>query len=160
VSTGDCFIKIDQVPGEAEDEDHKGEIQVSAWNWGMNANLSEGTPTGRADVHMLEFFHMVDSASAGLMQRCVENKVVPTATLTMRRAGEHDAAGKPLHYLCITLSSVRIAEVKLLHDAQNVIPLERVRLAFEKVSFDYTAQSAKGSAGSGKKGFHHTLTRI
>jgi len=158
VSTGDCFIKIDQVPGEAEDEDHKGEIQVTGWKWGMQGHYETSVKAG-ANVRELEFCHLVDSASPGLMQRLVQNKPLTSAVLTMRRAGQKDAAGKPLNYLEIGLYTVRIADIDVVHDAQNVVPLERVRLAFERIEVKYTPQNAQGSAGGGKKTFEHLLTR-
>ena len=41
----DTHIKFDGVEGESTHKDHKGEIEVLSWSWGVN-NVSLGT--GRA----------------------------------------------------------------------------------------------------------------
>lgn len=149
---GDCFILIDQVPGEAHDKDFAGAIDVSGWNWGasMRMDLSSAKGAkGAADVQMFEFLHSIDSASAGLLTRCVRNVVVPKAVLTMRRAGGLKAQA----YLEVTFKNVRIARVSQVFGAGSLIPTEHVTIAFEGVSFDYTPQSSEGSDKSGKHNF-------
>ncbi len=154
MSVGDCFLKLDQVPGEADDAAHLNEIEVSEWNWSMQTPYSEGVPSGRTDVRMFEFCHLVDSASAGLMDRCTKNTNIPKAVLTMRRAG-----GDAQTYLTITFSQVRVASVTLQHDVNHLIPQERVRLAFYKVEYSYTPQNAKGASATGMKTFSYEMTK-
>jgi type VI secretion system secreted protein Hcp len=149
---GDCFILIDQVTGEAHDKDFAGAIDVSGWNWGANARVDMSStkgPRGAADVHMFEFRHSLDTASAGLLSRCVNNAVLPSAVLTMRRAG----GLKAQVYLEITFKKVRIVRVAHVFSTDALIPAETVSIAFESVSFDYTPQSSQGSDKSGKNNF-------
>lgn len=155
MSSGDCFILIDQIRGEAEDPDFAGNIQVSGWRWGMSSEVqggAAGLPGRRADVQLLEFLHTVDSASPGLMARLVSNAILSKAVLSMRRAG-----GKAQVYLTITLKKVRVASVELLHDESNLVPVERVRLAFQEVQVDYVPQDISGRDATGRKTFAYQL---
>ncbi len=149
----DCFIKLEQVNGEAQDQDFKGYIQVESWQWGVaqRSVFSAGTSVktaGVAQVNNLTFVHQADSAAAGLMTRCVRNTPVPTATLIMRRAG-----GSAQKYLTINLEKVRIMSVDLVHDDLNVIPSVQVVLSFDRAILEYAPQSEKGADKSGRSTF-------
>ncbi|MCL4746154.1 MAG: type VI secretion system tube protein Hcp [Burkholderiaceae bacterium] len=142
--SGDCFITIDEVTGEAQDKEFAGAIDVLSWEWGVNWSgnraVVSGGRRGSADVRVFEFTHRLDNASAPLMNRCFLGTKLKKALVTMRRAG----GSKAQSYLKITFSDVQVASVLAQHDADNLIPLERVTLAFEAVKFEYTMQSREG----------------
>lgn len=148
----DCFLKLDQVTGESHDQEFDGYIQVSSWQWGVSQRAalqgSIGGKSGVGEVQMLTFSHSLDSASAGLMSRCVKNTVIPKGDLVMRRAG-----GKAQRYLIIKLEKVRVLAVELVHDKEHEMPSERVVLNFDRVEMEYTPQSAAGSDKSGASSF-------
>jgi type VI secretion system secreted protein Hcp len=152
----DCFIKIEQVNGEAQDQDFKGYIQVESWQWGVAQQTvrAAADPAGAARVNNLTFVHQADAASAGLLTRCVRNALIPTASLVMRRAG-----GTAQKYLTINLSKVRILSVDLVHDERHVIPAVQVVLNFDRVVFEYAPQSEKGADKSGRSSFDWTRMR-
>jgi type VI secretion system secreted protein Hcp len=152
-SASDCFISLDQVPGEASDADFTGAIEVVGWTWGASQRGDQVMGSGAraaADVRHFRFEHQVDSASAGLLSRCVTNLVIPNATLTQRRAGGTAAQ----RFLEIKFKQVRIVEVSLTMSEENVIPRETVAFAFESVTLDYTPQSKAGIAQSGRHSFN------
>ena len=148
----DCFLKLDQVSGESHDQEFDGYIQVDSWQWGVAQNASlaaaisdaRGAPT----VHSLSFVHAIDSASTGLLSRCVKNTVISKGDLAMRRAG-----GKAQKYLTIKLEKVRVLSVDIIHDAQHETPSERVVLAFDRFDLEYVPQSALGANKSGPSTF-------
>lgn len=147
----DCFIKLDQVQGESGDADFKDHIQVESWGWSITQHVAAGwdrATTGRPSVADLVFTHRVDSASPALFARCARNDVIPNANLVMRRAG-----GSAQKYLFIKLRNVRVINVQLQHDAVNVVPQERVTLAYQQVDYEYVPQSAVGADRSGKSIF-------
>ena len=43
------FLKLHGVTGEASDTEHKGEIDVVSWSWGMQANSSLATGIASAE---------------------------------------------------------------------------------------------------------------
>ena len=149
----DCFISLDQVPGEAQDAAFAGAIEVRGWSWGASSKGSQvmaGGPKAMADVRHFTFEHLVDSATAGLWSRCVTNALIPNGQLTQRRAGGPSAQ----RYLEIRFKQVRIVDVSVAMSDENLIPLEKVTLAFESVTLDYTPQAAQGGSQSGRHSFN------
>ena len=149
----DCFISLDQVPGEAQDAAFAGAIEVRGWTWGASSKGSQvmaGGPKAMADVRHFTFEHLVDSATAGLWSRCVTNALIPNGQLTQRRAGGPSAQ----RYLEIRFKQVRIVDVSVAMSDENLIPLEKVTLAFEYVTLDYTPQAAQGGSQSGRHSFN------
>lgn len=149
----DCFISLDQVPGEAQDSSFKGAIEVLSWNWGANSRGDQVAGTAvraAADVRHFRFQHLLDSATAGLWSRCVSNVLIPNAVLTQRRAGGSSAQ----RFLEIKFKQVRIVDVALTMAEENPMPEEVVTFAFESVTLDYTPQSAAGASQSGRHSFN------
>ncbi len=152
-SACDCFISLDQVPGEAQDADFPGAIEVLGWTWGSSSKgdkMMGSGPRAAADVRHFSFAHQADSATAGLWSRCVTNVLIPNALLTQRRAGGSSAQ----KLLEIKFKQVRIVDVSLGMSEENLIPLETVSFAFESVTMDYTPQSRLGIAQSGRHSFN------
>lgn len=149
----DCFIALDQVTGEANDGEFPGTIEVMGWTWGASQRGDQVMGSGAraaADVRHFRFEHQVDSATAGLLARCVTNLLIPTATLTQRRAGGSAAQ----RFLEIKFKQVRIIDVALVMSEENLIPRETVAFAFESVTLDYTPQAKSGAAQSGRHSFN------
>jgi len=137
------FLKIQGVTGEAGDADHKGEIEVVSWSWGMQASVSAhtGEASGRASLTELEVIKRADQASPTLMAFLLNNKLVAQAKLTVRKAG-----AKPVEYFTVELKKVRITSIKI--ESQGTELNERVRLGFQVVSVTYTPQDSKGGPGA------------
>lgn len=152
MSSGDSFITIEGVAGEAEDTEFSGSIEVVGWDWGIEMAASTGRAdvgtNARADVKVFTFLHRFDAASPALMMHCIHNKPLKMATLTMRRAAG-DMKGQK--YLIIVFKQLRVAELKMVHSAEHVRPLESVSLAFEEVNVDYVQQARHGRDQTGKK---------
>lgn len=140
----DMFLKLAGVTGEAQDADHKGEIQVVAWSWGLSAPTAvTGQATGKAALSELLITKRVDQATPTLMQYLKHHKPVPTARLTVRKAGT-----TPLEYFRIELEQVRITG--LTTDSQESELIERLKLGFQKVTVTYIPQqSGTGAKGGG-----------
>lgn len=149
----DCFISLDQIPGEAHDAAFAGAIEVLGWTWGLSSKgdqvMGRG-PKAAADVRHFTFRHQVDSATAGLWSRCATNILVPNALLTQRRAGGSSAQ----RFLEIKFKQVRIVDVSVTMSEENLIPEETVAFAFESVTMDYSPQAATGGAQSGRHSFN------
>jgi type VI secretion system secreted protein Hcp len=151
-SACDCFLSLDQVPGEAHDAEFAGAIEVLGWTWGASSRGDQPVGSGAraaADVRHFTFEHHVDSATSGLWSRCTTHVLIPNATLTQRRAGGSAAQ----RFLEIKFKQVRIVEVSLAMAGANLIPREVVSFSFETVTMDYTPQSRSGSAQSGRHSF-------
>jgi type VI secretion system secreted protein Hcp len=137
------FLKVQGVTGESGDADHKNEIEVVSWSWGMQGSISvtTGEPTGRCTLSELDVVKRADQASPTLMSFLHSNKLVGQAKLTVRKAGK-----TPVEYLAIELKQVRITSLKL--ESQGTELVERLRLGFQVVRVTYTPQDSKGGPGA------------
>lgn len=142
------FLKMEGVTGEAGDADHKGEIEVVSWSWGMQASVSvaTGLATGKAKLSELHVVKRVDHSSPTLMGFLKNNKLVKTARLTVRKAGM-----RPLEYFWIDLEEVRVTAVKA--ESENTELVERLNLGFSKVRVSYMPQDSMGGVGGGTNVF-------
>ena len=131
------------IKGEAEDKDHKGEIEVLSWSWGMQgkASLGGGAATGKAVIRDLRIVKHVDSASTALMLALRTNEPIQKAVLTLRKAGK-----TPLEYMKITIEQGRVMALDVdAGDTQGSADLvEKVSFSFNKIAVEYTPQGKDG----------------
>lgn len=142
----DMFIKIGDLVGESKDSQHEKEIDILAWSWGMsnsgNTHLGGGSGAGKVNVQDLSFTKWIDLSSAPLMQACATGKHFPTATLTVRKAGE-----TPLEYLIIELEDILITSVSTGGSGGEDRLTENVTLNFAQAKVKYVEQLETGGAG-------------
>jgi len=142
-------LKMEKVPGESSISEHKGEIDVLSWNWGLtqsaSAHVSTGAGTGSADVKDLTITKYVDKASPNLIKNCFIGSDNGESTLTvMKVTGQ---GGKSIPVVKITMSSpVFISSVHTGEVGDHDRFVETVSLNFAKVKFEYTGQKADQSA--------------
>ena len=148
MAQGDMFLKIETarqgaIKGEAQDENHKDEIDVKDWSWGMQAKtaLSGGGSSPKAALNELGIIKQVDSASTGLMSAMRNNDLVRKAVLTVRKAG-----GTPHEFFKISIENGRITalDVDTAGFTSTGQLSERLSLAFQKISVEYVPQGPEG----------------
>lgn len=141
----DMFLKVKDVQGEAQDKQHKDEIDVLAWSWGMSqsgtTHMGGGGGSGKVSVQDLSITKYVDLASPNLIKFCCNGKHIGEATLTVRKAGE-----KPLEYIKITMTDILISSVSTGGSGGEDRLTENVTLNFAKVKFHYYSQKPDGTA--------------
>jgi type VI secretion system secreted protein Hcp len=154
VVSQDIFLKVQgakhgKITGESEDADHKDEIEVLAWSWGMVAptDLATGMARGKYSVHALSVTKRVDKASTALMSALTSNETLTKAVLTVRKAGKK---GAPIEYLKLTLEQARLISHQV-HSSHNdpAALLEEMSLAFQKITVDYVPQGPDGQPRGG-----------
>lgn len=142
------FLKLQGVTGEAVDAEHKGQIEVVSWSWGMQApsDALAGAARGATTISELNIVKRVDRSSPTLMNFLRARKLISQGQLTVRKAGQ-----KPLEYVKIELENVRVTSLKA--ESENAELLERITLGFSKVRVSYTPQGPTGAAGGGTNVF-------
>jgi len=140
----DIFLKLGDIEGDSADAVHAGEIDVLSWAWGMTQSgtmhTGSGGGAGRVSVQDISFTKAVDRASPNLIKFCCNGASFPTATLTVRKAGD-----SPLEYLILELESVLITSVSLGGSGGEEQLTENVSLNFSKFKYSYTPQMDDGS---------------
>ncbi len=154
----DTHIKFDGVDGEATHKDHKGEIEVLSWSWGVS-NVSStsggGSGKGKANPGDLHLTHHYDKASPVLAKQCATGKHFKQAVITCRKAGEGQK-----DFLKITMKEVFISSVQASGGSGGDM-VESVSMSYKDVEFAYKAQDDKGGLGGEVKfGWNVATTEV
>jgi type VI secretion system secreted protein Hcp len=146
--SSDSHFKFDGVDGESTHKDHKGEIEVLSWSWGVqqhSATSGGGSGKGKAQPGDMSFMHLYDKASPVLAKHCVAGKHFATAVLTARKAGEGQK-----DFLKITLKEVLITSVQPSGSSGGDLA-ESVSCSYKDIEFEYKPQDDKGGLGGAVK---------
>ena len=140
----DTHIKFDGVEGESTHVDHKGEVEVLSWTWGVS-NASNvggaGSGKGKAAPGDLHFTHTYDKASPILAKKCAQGVHFPSVVVTARKSGEGQK-----DFLKITMKEVFISSVQSSGSSGGDIG-ESVSMSYGAIDFSYKPQDAKGGLG-------------
>lgn len=134
------------IKGESQDTDHKGEIDVLGWSWGMQGRpaLGGGGASGKASIQELKVLKQVDSASTALMAALRNNELITKAVLTVRKAGT-----TPLEYFRISIEQGRVTALAVEARDESPQILENLSFSFNKVTVEYVPQGKDGQALGG-----------
>lgn len=140
----DNFLQLDGIEGEATHRDHRNQIELLSWSWGMTNAMTgsgSGAGTGRPKAQSLLVVHRYDKASLALLRFAATGRHIASGVLSARRAG----AGSR-DFLKITLKDVFISGLQMADNGEG--PVEQVTLDFAEIGFAYTPQTARGGAGT------------
>jgi type VI secretion system secreted protein Hcp len=147
LAAGDFFLKLDGIQGESQDDKHKNEIQLASFSIGVTcagAGSAKGAAAAvRSNLQDMHFTKQTDSSSANLFLACCTARPIPTATVTIRKAGEH-----PVEYLVYKLTDVFVSSHNASGQQGGGIAHETFSLNFSKVEMTYTPQNADGTSGA------------
>jgi type VI secretion system secreted protein Hcp len=149
----DMFLKLGDISGDSADgvkappskKEHKGEIDVLAWSWGMSQSASThygaGGGQGKVNVQDLSITKRIDKSSPNLAKFCCLGKHFDTAVLTVRKAGE-----LPIEYYTIKMTQVLISSVQTGGSSGGDMLTEQISLNFATFEVTFTEQGTKGEA--------------
>lgn len=144
----DIFARIGTIKGESQDRNHKDEVDVLSWSWGVTQSGSIGRGggggQGKASFNDFNFTHHIDKASPVLMKACATGEHLKDATITVRKTGK----GKG-EFLIIKMSDVIITSVSSSVVTDGPATGESVAIQFAKVDLEYRPQKADGSLDAG-----------
>jgi type VI secretion system secreted protein Hcp len=138
----DVFLKLEGIPGESADADHKDEIEIYSFSFGatQTGGTTGGGGAGKVVFSDISFTKPLDKSSPQLYLHCAQGKHIPTAILYGRKAGE-----RPTDYYIIKLSDVLISSVSTSGASGGDRPTESLSLNFSKIEFSYARQKPDGS---------------
>ena len=147
----DYFLKLDGIPGEANDKTHKGEIEVESFSWGEHqtgtASAGSGQGAGKVQMQDFHFVMTVNKASPKLMLACANGEHIKSGILTCRKAGKDQQ-----EYLKVTFTDLLVSSFQTGGSGgANVLPLDQITLNFTKVEFEYKEQKPDGTLGGSVK---------
>ena len=125
--------------------DHKGEIEILSWSWGVSnassVGVAGGSGKGKASPGEFQFTHSYDKASPVLAKKCAQGVHFPTVVLTARKSGEGQK-----DFFKITMKEVFITSAQPAGSAGGDI-MESVSMSYSVIDFSYKPQDAKGGLG-------------
>ncbi|GLQ58033.1 Hcp family type VI secretion system effector [Devosia nitrariae] len=147
----DTFLKLGDIKGESQADKHKDEIEVLSWSWGASQQGTFGSGggggAGKVTVSDLVFTKFMDKASPVLFLHCATGKHIPSAQLTLRKAGEEQ-----LEYHKVILTDVLISSYQTGGSGGgDERPVDNVSLNFGKVELEFSPQNEKGTLDAAVK---------
>jgi type VI secretion system secreted protein Hcp len=145
VAASDIFLKIGDIKGESTDAKHANEIEVLAWSWGVSGPIAgDAKKTAQpACAQPLVVDKYVDSATPPLVTNAALNTTIPSATLTLRKAG-----GTPIEFLVVNLAGVTVKALANGGAKSDDRMKETLTLGFASATITYRLQNADGSLGT------------
>ena len=143
--SSDYHAKFDDVKGESDHKNHKGEIALLSWEWDVgqasSAAAGTGSGKGKASPGAFSFVHNYDKSSPVLAQKCVKGEHFKEVKIAASKA-----TGSQEDYLIVTMKEVFITAVRPGASAGGDIA-ERVSCTYKDIEFAYKPQDEKGSLG-------------
>ena len=145
----DYFLKLDGVNGDSADRDHKQEIEISSFSWGMSnsgtASHGGGGGAGKVSVQDFHFVTHTGVQSPSLLVATGTGQHFKKAVLTVRKAGEKQA----VEFLKIRLTDVLVSSYQVggTHDGGDGVPMDQFSLNFSKIEMEVSQQSVDGTTG-------------
>lgn len=143
----DYFLKIKDIPGEATDNKHKGEIDLMSWSWGESNSGTHGGGggggAGKVAMQDFRFTMRVNKASPKLFLACATGQHIPEATLCCRKAGKEQQ-----EYLKIKFTDLLVASYETGGSGGDVVPVEQIALNFAQIEISYAPQKPDGKLDS------------
>lgn len=136
------FLKIDGIPGESQDQQHKGEMELESFSWGETHSVAAPAATAAGKVHIKDFQVMkrMDKASPLLMLAVASGQHFKSAVLTARKPGQ-----PPQEYLTITLGDLMVSSYQTEASAGDPVPVDQVSFSFGRIEIAYRPQRPDGT---------------
>ncbi len=145
----DIYLKIDGVPGESTDSDHKDWIEVLSFNHGITqpssatAASAGGGTTARTEHQDFSITKLVDKASPKLYEACSSGKHFKEVTIEMFRA----SGDKRVKYMEVKMEEIIISHAST--GGGHDFPSESVSLNYGTIKWTYTQQKRTDGTGGG-----------
>jgi len=146
---GDCFLKIDGIPGESTDEKHKDWIELMSYSHGVSQMAGGDRSTGgaasggRCDHQDLSIVKTLDKASPTLDLFCCNGTHIKNVVVELCRA-----TGKKEKYMEYKMEDVIISSVSI-GGGGGGIPTESVSFNYGKMTWNYIQTDHQTGAAKG-----------
>ena len=134
---GDCFLKIDGIPGESTDDKHKDWIEIMSYSSGV-AQMAAGDrstggagTSGRCSHQDVSIVKALDKASPTINLFCCNGKHIPNVVIEICRA-----TGNKEKYMEYKMEDVIISSVSV-GGGGGGLPTESVTFNYGKLTWNY-----------------------
>jgi type VI secretion system secreted protein Hcp len=149
----DAFLKIEGVPGESTDANHKDWIEILSFSHGLTQTASGSMSSGggasaeRCDHSAFTVVKTLDMASPLLAEKCCSGEHIKEVMLSLNRAG-----GDKVQYMEYKMTNVMVTKVSPGGSSQGkeTLPLEEIAFRYGLIEWTYTQQKLADGTGGGK----------
>jgi type VI secretion system secreted protein Hcp len=134
----DVFLKIKGIPGESTNANHKGEIEILSFSWGVSQTGHAGGGgggAGKVSMQDFHFVHRVDKASPLLLKAVCQGAHIPEAVVSVADKSESDRGGST-DFLVLKFENILISGIR---PGANAVTDDE---AMEAVSFNFSKMSS------------------
>jgi type VI secretion system secreted protein Hcp len=143
--TGSTFLKLDGITGPVTDKQHKGDIQVESFSFGLSNTGAHGSGggggAGKVSLSSFKILKPLDKASPLLLNAAATGKHIKWAELRFARK----AGGTQMDYLYLKLDDVLVSSVQAGGSSKGV-PEEQVTFNFIKMQETFVNGDGKPGA--------------
>lgn len=143
----DITLKLTKIEGESKKKGYENQIDVYDFKFGVSQSASSaeghGGGSAKSDCKDLVVTKLIDKSTPILFLHSALGTPIPEAVLTVRKAG-----GQALDYLIVTLKDVIVTNVATGGKSEDERVREEISLNYAKISINYKAQNADGTAGA------------
>ena len=145
----DCFLKIEEIPGESTDAGHEEWIELLSYSHGVSQPVSGAVSSGgslsaeRCDHQDFSIVKTLDKASPKLNLFCCNGQKLDKVSVELCRAG-----GDKQKYMEYIMTEAIVTSVRPGGSAQGgeALPLEEVSFKYGKIEWIYTPTKASEGA--------------
>ncbi len=135
------FLKLDGIAGESTAAQHRGEIEISSFSFGVSNAGSPAGGVGKATPSSFSFLKTMDKSSPKLMLACCTGMHIQSGLLSVSRP-----IGTAQSFLKIDLSDILVSSYE--NSGGGQVPSEAFSLNFLKIEISYWPESPKGVLGT------------
>jgi len=143
----DIFLRLDGIPGESTDVNHKDQIEILSFSLGFvnrPAGGAAGSGAGKVSCGDVALTKSIDKSSPPLIGAVTTGKHIKSGVLFFTTA-----SGKATQdYYVLTLSDLLVTALQQSDSAGGPKVTEQVTISATKFKFEYKQQKADGSLGA------------
>jgi type VI secretion system secreted protein Hcp len=157
-AAADVFLKLEGIPGDSQDDKHKGEIDILSYtqSFANTAKIASGTTSGpgKLTCGAVTLLKNIDRSSVEFIRLVLTGGHVTKGVLTFRTPG-----GTPLEYYTITMEDVVVTSVDQVDNNDPALIIEKVSLLADRFTFEQQGQATGGQTQTTKFGWDCVANR-
>src|SRR3954451_7303090 len=144
----DMFLRIDGIPGDAEQKGHEHWLRVMSADWGASADVAAaphggGGGAGEAEFRPAVFTAWASVATPLLFEACVSGRHAASATFEALHAGQNPAVAVRWDF-----EDVRVANLGMSGSEPSLTMADSFALAYARVRITTFQQDPRGGAAT------------
>jgi type VI secretion system secreted protein Hcp len=147
-AASDIFLKLDGIEGETTQKDHKGEIEIESWSFGMSRPVggpggAGARSVGKLCVTEIALMKLFDKSSPAIITNMVSGKLIPKGTLSFT---QNVGDSSPQTYLTIELTGILISGYQVSGSGGDR-SADSISLRYSTAKMSYKPQDNTGKLG-------------